>query len=135
MPDGVEAATPAEELRTAAKAMRERAEAVTFPGPWSASMPAVRNLGVSALGGREKVADCAWNDAGHIASWHPGVALKFAFLLEAVSLVVDGTTAGEVSELPVACRAAIEAARAFLGTSPEDPGGWDDWDNANPEGE
>ena len=86
--------TPAEELRQAAKLMREQAQAAT-PGPWSA------------------FAECHETpDAKYIAGMHPGVALAVADWLETEarmverrSLSVEGHTFH-----------ALKVARAFLGT-------------------
>lgn len=75
-------------LRRAAKGMRERAEAATVRSPWIRQdyedhTPCV---GTPELLGA--VADCGEEeDAEHIASWHPAVALAVADWLDAEAAV------------------------------------------------
>ena len=121
--------TPAAELRAAAKAIRERARAAT-PGPWRPVAGIYGAETFAAVIGPEGKAEDAGTwlmatghgaasqeaDADHAASMHPLVGAAFADLLDAVSHVVDGATAEEADGLPAACRAAVTAARAYLGT-------------------
>ena len=88
--------TPAQELRAAAKLMRELAHAVP---PVTPGQPGV------TIGGTDA-------DAEFLASWHPDAALAAAALLEAVAAVIGDAPE---DELPAACQRAIDFARAYLG--------------------
>lgn len=110
----------ADVLRRAAALMRERAEAAT-PGPWErvthprfGPQGAVRtpngDLNISAYTEPYRSSE----DALHIASWHPTVALAVADWLdheagyvEAHQASPDGTT-----------KHALDVARAYLGEQP-----------------
>lgn len=96
----------AEVLRRAASLMRERAEAAT-KGPWTTDV----GLIISNPGPNAKyVADCydepeaSADDAKHVASWHPAVALAVADLLDEIAS----------GELPLATTVA-SVAHAYLG--------------------
>lgn len=102
MPD-----SPAAELREAARLMRERAGHVP-PPPWYSAVHDVTThdgLNVIASSGLTVRAQ-------YVASWHPGVALAAAALLEAVAAVIGDAPE---DELPAACQRAIDFARAYLG--------------------
>jgi hypothetical protein len=120
----------AETLRRAAAQMRHRAEAAT-PGPWrftdSEAAYDVWNGGmvvVSADG--DPIANCEdeWyepdpgepapiNDATHIASWHPAVALAVADWLEEAA---EDRTYELMPESTY--DAALAVANAYLGGTP-----------------
>jgi hypothetical protein len=142
--------TPAQELRAAAKLMRERAEAATA-GPWhpapgnnvSDNVAAHGRLVIDGGGhAREDCKPVAYGaaltaDAAHMASWHPLVALAVAEWLEATARQADSDLVVGSGKLPLACRRcsglvyedcccgweqAIAVARAYLG-SKENGGG------------
>jgi len=104
----------AEILREAAALMRSRAEAAS-KGPWTA----VDAANATAIW-REGSANPGWplvfdpeltmEDAEHIASWHPAVALAVANWLEATADEVD--MLGGFSD---ADAAGLTFARAYLG--------------------
>lgn len=109
--------TPAQELREAARLMRERAEAVqqNHPAPWvtavwdSHTPPAhvVEDAeGVSVVG-RTRALNA------HIAGMHPGVALAVAELLDKIAWMVelDPDLAGRVG-----VDETLAVARAYMGT-------------------
>lgn len=111
----------AEELREAARLMRVRAEAAT-PGRWDADGDErgdVYNPGVHNYppDGTETVwvAECGpvegrgYQDAEHIAGWHPAVALAVADWLDRAAHTATG--------LPDHCAdvLALAVARAYLG--------------------
>lgn len=116
--------TSAQELREAAKLIRERAQAAT-PGPWQhmclgsegclvlRANGTVRERGhgrVARFGQKEWKADHA--DADYVAGMHPGVALKVADLLGKIAWM------GELDPdilSRAGCDEAIAIARAFLG--------------------
>jgi len=115
--------TPAEELRAAAKLMRERAEAAT-PGPWkhmcmgSEGCITIRASGTIRERGHGRVAKHGWKDwqadhadAEFVASVHPGVALAVADWLDmAVSCGCEpGDDHADIKA------AALAVARAYLG--------------------
>lgn len=120
----------ADVLRRAAAKMRERAEAAT-PGPWHvvASGMGIRTPTPAAYrfirDDREHTVAEAWDsmtgreDAAHIASWHPAVALAVANWLDeqAGCLEEDATTfrfaTPESREAMYAD--ALAVARAYLG--------------------
>ena len=117
------AETSAQELREAAKLIRERAQAAT-PGPWqhmclgSEGCLVLRANGtvrerdhrVARFGQKEWKADHA--DADYVTGMHPGVALKVADLLDKLAWMgeLDPDMLGRVG-----CDEAIAVARAFLG--------------------
>ena len=111
--------TPVEELREAARLMRERAEAAT-PGPWRVVPGICGGETYSSVIGTHGGADdartwlmatglgCREADAGHAASWHPLPALAVADLLE-----------GQADMLGAGCPVnpqMLTIARAYLGT-------------------
>ena len=115
-----------DELRAAAKLMRERAEAAT-PGPWepdpgnnvSDNVRADGRLvidggGYARLDGSKPVVYGAalTADAAHIASWHPAVAAAVADWLDRFADPV-------YCYGPVEYDSALNIARAYLGTSGE----------------
>ncbi|MCL2611967.1 MAG: hypothetical protein FWD95_01905 [Nocardioidaceae bacterium] len=121
----------AETLRQAAALIRSRAKAAT-PGPWRfTDSEAVNDVWA---GGMVVVSDDAdpianvqdeWyendpgepapvNDAEHIASWNPVVALAVADLLDAVALVADHYPPLQIRPDSAASRALV-LARAYLG--------------------
>jgi hypothetical protein len=120
----------ADTLRRAASLMRERAEAVSYPSPWSVGGGTCsvrcndgRNYVASTYGGvgTEEVA------AAHIASWHPTVALAVADWLEATAdrhdAILDNFTPGSrvgavtAAENVTAWEQALAVAHAYLGES------------------
>jgi hypothetical protein len=107
---GMTDATPAEELRTAAKAMRERAKPCD-QGSWIA-VPSSALATARVDGADWTVCRAHDNEAVHIASWHPGVALAVADWLDRFGdeLYCYG---------PAEFDHALAITRAFLGTSPE----------------
>jgi hypothetical protein len=133
--------TPAEELRTAAKLMRERATEAEQPGydsdhpgrPWclswtySAVRHVQRNLDIDCLEheeGTEKEGECnRWGRyAGyHIAGMHPGVALAVADWLDVVAAEVEQCPADAFTATDP--KPALAVARAYQGTKEEVPGG------------
>ena len=112
-------------LRRAAALMRERAQAAT-PGPWEvapASEPYFRQPSVLAREqgiNEEWVAECksernhGREDAAHIASWSPAVALVVADWLDLIARELES---GALYDLPTApeCEAAHAVATAYLG--------------------
>jgi hypothetical protein len=94
--------TAVEQLRAAARSMRERAQAAT-PGPWSADGFAVEQ------GNEATVVIAQWmrQDAEHIASWHPVVALAVAAWLDWAAH--NGDLGGEMAS-------ALAVARTYLGS-------------------
>jgi hypothetical protein len=116
---------PSQELREAAKLMRERAEAAT-PGPWqhmclgSEGCLVLRKTGTIRERGRGRVARFGqkeWKadhaEAEFVASMSPAVALPLARWLEDVAAELEAVPAGA---FPV-CNAApaLATARAYLG--------------------
>ena len=111
----------ADVLRRAAALMRERAEGAT-PGPWERdggwafAAPAPESWEGPYLIGETYGTR---NDAEHITSWHPAVALAVADLLDAHAETYDG------ADLRDGGRYSLEqddwadaAARAYLGEQP-----------------
>lgn len=80
--------TPAEEMREAARLMRERA-ALVPPPPWHALM---HDIIAGDDGGNVIASSGLTVRAQYVASWHPGVALALADWLDvkAVNLEVVG---------------------------------------------
>ena len=134
----------AERLREAATLMRERAEAAR-PGPWWihddndcdiwwGDQAAVRAVDQDTRALRPLMSDAeieaTWDhagcvigsdvdraeDAAHIASWHPVVALAVADLLDAVALVADHYPPLEIRPDSVASKA-LAVADAYLGST------------------
>lgn len=127
--------TPAEELRAAAKLMRERAAEAEQPGygstspgrPWCPAWTygivrhVQRNMDSDCTEhpwGSEHEGDCnQWGRyAGyHIASWHPGVALAVADWLDKIawSVEVDPDLISRIGG-----DEALAVARAYLGGEP-----------------
>jgi hypothetical protein len=102
--------SPSEELRQAAKLMRERAEAAT-EGPWRAKRHRDRRSYVSSCSGAcWDVAYPLTEDARHIAGMHPGVALAVADWLDRLADPVYCYSPGEYD-------AALNIARAYHGTT------------------
>jgi hypothetical protein len=107
----------AEVLREAAALMRERAEYATT-GPWTTPEPEDEYwgprdvVGPGEPGFRYLICERAGNDAEHIASWHPAVALAVADWLErCVRLLADGRSCyGPEVE------SALAVANAYLGS-------------------
>lgn len=113
--------SPAEELREAARLMRERATAAT-EGPWTAWVMGsegylvLRATGTIHERGRNRVARVGlkdWDsdkaDAEYIAGMHPGVALALADWLDDRAEMADGvlyldTPEGLCCEAPSTCR-------------------------------
>lgn len=123
--------TPAETLRKAAKLMRERARNAS-EGPWEIREEHGRDIAdeawsdVRVVGATEEVAITYMSNViegnpredneTHIASWHPGVALAVADLLDKIAWM------GEVDPdllSRVGCDEAFAIARAYLGTKGE----------------
>jgi hypothetical protein len=112
--------TPAEELRAAAKAMRERAETVQphYPAPWVTAVWDSRTPPARVVEDAEGVMVVGRTPALNefIAGMHPGVALAVADLLDKIAWM------GEMDPDQlhrVGCDEAIAIARAYLGASPE----------------
>lgn len=120
--------TPMEELREAARLMRERATAATPSGedPYGWYTPdGQRMYGGTTEGGcctglvydvDDDCDSCSCTaptlvTAAHIASWHPAVALAVADWLDA-----EVDLAG--LEVETVMTAALAVARAYLGTTP-----------------
>jgi hypothetical protein len=98
----------AEVLREAAALMRERAEAAT-PGPWIWD-----GYHKEMFTGPQVNGCCAgdgwfdhWQDAEHIASWHPAVAHAVADLLDRAADDHDATPCPAIA-------GALAVARAYL---------------------
>jgi hypothetical protein len=128
--------TPAETLRSAAKLMRKRAEAATR-GPWTTSEKHGRDIadeGFSDVRVTSAAGDVAIayysnliepdaDDAEHIASWHPLVALAVAGWLEwtaadaddAVRQVHLHTWSWRYCDNPAGIESALRIARLYLG--------------------
>lgn len=103
------AESPAEELRRAARLMRERAEGADS-GPWrwaEEGTPAVPWV----LSPRGAVTAGYRFNVEHIASWHPGVALAVAALLETAA----SCSCGPEDDHGDLAAAALAVACAFLG--------------------
>jgi hypothetical protein len=97
-------------IRQAARLVRQRAEAAT-KGPWTAHPDGLvwpERLGDPVSGSTEP------EDAEHIASWHPGVALPVAALLNAIADDMERHPRDWAAKVVAA--EARDAARACLGT-------------------
>lgn len=120
----------AETLRRAASLMRERAEKATpdVCPEWTRS--AVRHIarnceiecwhdGEGDPHDGEEVGWDRYNDAPHIASWHPAVALAVADWLDGLSIEVGGAFDPErYADVNPNARKGIAVARAYLGEQP-----------------
>jgi hypothetical protein len=106
--------TAVETLREAARLMRERAQAAQaiadVIGDWW-SDEGLRDAFAAVTGDVDVPMTGAAEDAAHIASWHPAVALAVADWLD---LVADGLTELDVRTLPG--DRALAVARAYLGS-------------------
>lgn len=105
-------------LRRAAALMRERAGAAT-PGPWSNRRGPDEQV-VRTDTGTPLARTSTRADRRHIASWHPGVAVPVANMLEAVAdawLVSDPDYARSLTAEVEGHRDALVVARAYLGES------------------
>lgn len=138
--------SPIEELREAARLMRERAQMAT-PSPWRES--GVDGNRYAALVAdqphpdRMKGGGWQWDegyggcligeslmatDRAYIASWHPAVALAVADWLDAEATIWDhldalrievSKTKGAVISIPYSSQnEALKLARTYLGTTP-----------------
>lgn len=108
--------TPAEELRAAAKRIRELA-ALVPPPPW---YPAVHD--VTTHDGLDVVATTGLTvRAQYVASMHPGVALAVAGWLDSVASRWLGVPAGPAEPEPEDVEAALAVARAFMGIPRSEP--------------
>lgn len=120
------AMTAAEEMREAVRLMRERAEAAT-PGEWSI-VPGASNVwrfpdeGIPTLiapGNGSQGHRIRPENAAHIASWHPDVALAVARVLEERAGEYERWLRqgnGQPRLIPFEFTAAHDVARAYLGT-------------------
>lgn len=108
----------AEELRTAAALMRDRARNAT-PGPWETDSDDCC-VGSAPM---NRPGDDYWvlmrpgatrGDLAHIASWHPAVALAVADWLEAEASAADREYEGD----PTYFLPSVTVARTYLGTQP-----------------
>ena len=115
--------SPADQLRAAAKLMRDRANGAT-PGPWRAFSHmrdwyvASETYGQVTTGIHDETGSTEIvlierdrADAGHIAGMHPGTALAVADLLDATSTCEceEGDDHADIRQ------AALAVARAYLG--------------------
>lgn len=122
--------TPAEELRAAAKAMRERAEGCE-PRRWHWNAPRDKRYPqqVRSDGNVTLIAECYIDpghrpyEAEHIASWHPLVALAVADFLDAAGndagaavMRDDGEPDLDWCDEPGTIVQALKIARAYLGS-------------------
>lgn len=95
-------------LRRAAALMRERAEAATA-GPWVAAGNVVEGVGTVTFDKH-----MLSNDAEHIASWHPAVALAVADWLGRTADIEDDNH-DALGWSPLDISAELAVARAYLG--------------------
>jgi hypothetical protein len=106
----------AEKLREAARLMKARAEAAT-QGPWGKGDPKANDgfwltVGVWSGDPDNCHAECdRRQDAEHIASWDPAVALAVADWLDACALVTEVAPDRHKG-------LALAVARAYLGETP-----------------
>ena len=99
-------------IREAARHMRERAQSAQ-PGPWHIgnAVDPTQLCNIHTFPQSSGVADgLRWLDAEYIASWHPGVALAVADLLQVLSRMPSIAHAADLD-------AAQRVARAYLGRS------------------
>ena len=114
----------AETLRKAASLMRERAEAAT-PGPWQMryGFPAYVSGPGETVTINDLSGDMELEDAAHVASWHPAVALAVADWLDREAAEVREWTVEQAGSHPVHYSTgrvdshAVAVARAYLGES------------------
>ena len=114
----------AETLRRAAALMRERAETAT-PGPWECTGDHLVWPSENGPGANDPILGILsvthMESAGHIASWHPAVALAVAdWLYDAAENQEMQEPGGELHHqwdmrVHVATRCALTVARAYLG--------------------
>ena len=97
-------------LRRAAELMRERAEAATPGGPrWETAPHAAPHLRfIFPADSDSSITAAPVDDAEHIASWHPAVALAVADLL-------DLAATHQVAFTPVVRPHLLAVAHAYLG--------------------
>lgn len=108
--------TPAQELREAARLIRERAQAASA-APWCVRVLPARTTGTlhpspaqyMVIAGPVNVANAGEPDAPFIAAMHPGVALALADWL-------DRTAADDEFGEVTGFDEALAVARAYLGT-------------------
>lgn len=124
----------AELLRRASALMREQAEAAT-PGPWrftdSEAVNDVWDGGVVVISNdADPIANVQdeWyendpgepapvNDAEHIASWHPLVALAVADQLDGAAAIIDEASDGPLAIVATGlAEKSLAVARAYLGS-------------------
>lgn len=98
----------AEKLREAARLMRERAKAAGTNWPWYDPEDVAEALQPMADGYNNP-----GDDAEHIASWSPAVALAVADLLDTIAVGLEAR--GVTAHIKPSERAAFEAARTYLG--------------------
>ena len=107
----------AETLRRAANLMRERAS-LSAAGPWGRASTPGNGFAVHR-GEHETVAlYCDRDNAAHIASWHPAVALAVADVLDAVTCACTPCSCCGVRVTCDGCEpveAALNLARLYLG--------------------
>jgi len=111
---------PAETIRRAAALMRERAEAMP-PPPWRAEGRDVTATQDYSGDDFDPDWDCAFNvavcrrqdEAEHIASWHPLVALAVADWLDREAAFIDAQVFPRSD--PAMERYPLAVARAYLG--------------------
>jgi hypothetical protein len=108
--------TPADELRTAATAIRQRAEAAT-PGPWTST--GIGDFGWTVGAPTRHVAESEDSeqgraDADYIAAMHPGVGLLLANWLDSW----DNADIDEHAAMPDDLRHALLIARTLNGGQP-----------------
>src|SRR5690606_5815154 len=94
LPEGRPPMTPTEQMREAARLMRERATASTS-GPWFADGADVLHLHGEEQWGIAETLDIYSPEreaanAAHIAGWHPGVALAVADMLDRAAHTAKG---------------------------------------------
>jgi hypothetical protein len=110
--------TPAQELRAAAKLMRERAEAV--PRYWRLFGSQIIAVGTDRLDGADVIGDCQVSErAAYVASMHPGVALAVADWLEVYAERFTGWTGPHIS---AELGSTLAVARAYLGSKEDGDG-------------
>ena len=100
---------PSEELREAARLMRERAGHVP-PPPWY-----LGTYDVTTGDGSNVIASSGLTvRSQYVASWHPGVALAVADLLEREAALIDAQVFPQSD--PAMERYPLAVARAYLGS-------------------
>lgn len=116
--------TPAEEIRSAAKLMRERAAAAT-PAPWfprgdgdwyvcsEAYGLVTTGIHDEPGGGHLVMVERDHRDAEHIASWHPIVALAVADALDNEAGAAE-LLGGDADAINLPDERILKVARAYL---------------------